>query len=452
MVDRCAGLDVHRDNVVATTRVPGQGRRRFELQTQTFKTTLPGLAELAAWLAAAGVTLVGMESTGVYWRTVFQALEDRFECWLLNAHHLRNVPGRKTDVKDSEWICQLVQHGLVRPSFVPPPGIRRLRDLTRLRTAQNSERTRTIRRLEKVLQDAGIKISSVASTSYSKSARAMLEALLSGVTDPEQLAELSKGKMRAKIPQLREALQSRFTIEHHGVMVAQLLAHIDTLDTELQLLSERLEVVLAPHAYIIELLSTIPGVQAHAAQVLIAECGLDMSVFPTVGHFASWAGACPGHHESAGRRKSGRSRPGPKWLTSQPTSALAPRSGPRRPTSPRTSRSCADGAANRSDRRDPPRPLGRLLPHRPRPSALPRSWAELATHALLSRAPRQAPATPTRSARVHRHPRTIRDGRTSRLTRDTTAPVHASAAKRSREPRGIHRTASAQSGHSIGPP
>ena len=229
------------------------------------------------------------------------------------------VPGRKTDVKDSEWICQLVQHGLVRPSFVPPPEIRRLRDLTRLRAAQNNERTRTIQRLEKVLQDAGIKISSVASTSYSKSARAMLEALLSGVSDPDQLAELSKGRMRAKIPQLREALQNRFTIEHHGVMLAQLLAHIDTLDTELQHLSERIELVLAPHAHIIELLSTIPGVQAHAAQVVIAECGLDMSVFPTVGHFASWAGACPGHHQSAGRRKSGRTRPGPKWLTSQLT-------------------------------------------------------------------------------------------------------------------------------------
>src|SRR5947209_14907550 len=257
MVERCAGLDVHRDNVVATVRVPGSGRRQWDKQTQTFTSTLAGLAELAGWLADAGVTLVGMEATGVYWKTVFQALEDRFECWLLNAYHLRNVPGRKTDVKDSEWICQLVQHGLVRPSFVPPPEIRRLRDLTRLRAAQNNERTRTIQRLEKVLQDAGIKISSVASTSYSKSARAMLEALLSGVSDPEQLAELSKGKMRPKIPQLREALQSRFTIEHHGVMVAQLLAHIDTLDSALEKLSQRIEHVI-------------------------------------VGHFASWARACPG--------------------------------------------------------------------------------------------------------------------------------------------------------------
>jgi len=319
MVERCAGLDVHRDNVVATVRVPGSGRRRFDQQTQTFKTTLAGLAQLGVWLAEAGVTLVGMEATGVYWKTVFQALEDRFECWLLNAHHLRNVPGRKTDVKDSDWICQLVQHGLVRPSFVPPPEIRRLRDLTRLRKAQTNERARTIQRLEKVLQDAGIKLSSVASTTYSKSARAMLEALLTGVTDPDQLAELSKGKMRAKIPQLREALQGRFQLEHHGIMVAQLLAHIDALDGALQNLTDRIEYVLVPHAEIVELLSTIPGVQAHAAQVLIAECGLDMSLFATAGHFASWAGVCPGHHESAGRRRSGRTRPGPRWLTEQLT-------------------------------------------------------------------------------------------------------------------------------------
>ena len=233
----------------------------------------------------------------------------------MNAQHLHNVPGRKTDVKDSEWICQLIQHGLVRPSFVPPPEIRRLRDLTRLRKAQINERARSIQRLEKVLQDAGIKLTSVASHTYSKSARAMLEALLSGVTDPAQLAELSKARMRAKIPQLREALASRFEIEHHGVMVAQLLAHIDTLDAAIENLNERIELVLAPHARIVELLCTIPGVQTHAAQVLIAECGLDMSRFPTVAHFASWAGACPGHHESAGRRRSRQTRPGPRWLT-----------------------------------------------------------------------------------------------------------------------------------------
>ena len=315
VVERCAGLDVHRDNVVATVRVPGTGRRQWDQQTQTFRSTLAGLAALGEWLTGFGVTLVGMEATGVYWKTVFQALEDRFECWLLNAHHLRNVPVRKTDVKDSEWICQLVQHGLVRPSFVPPPEIRRLRDLTRLRKAQINERARSIQRLEKVLQDAGIKLSSVASTTYSKSARAMLEALLAGVTDPEQLAELAKSRMRRKIPQLREALASRFQIEHHGVMVAQLLAHIDTLDAAIENLSERIASALAPHQHVVELLCTIPGVHTQAAQVLIAECGLDMTRFPTVGHFASWAGACPGHHESAGRRRSGRTRPGPRWLT-----------------------------------------------------------------------------------------------------------------------------------------
>jgi transposase len=315
VVERCAGLDVHRDNVVATVRFPSEDRRRWLHKTRTFKATLAGLSELADWLAGFAVTLVGMEATGVYWKPVFQALEDRFECWLLNAQHLRNVPGRKTDVKDSEWICQLVAHGLVRPSFVPPAEIRRLRDLTRLRKAQINERGRSIQRLEKVLQDAGIKLTSVASHTYSKSARAMLEALLAGVTDPEQLAELAKSRMRAKIPQLREALASRFEIEHHGVMVAQLLAHIDTLDAAIENLHERIKLVLAPHARIVELVCTIPGVQIHAAQVLIAECGLDMARFPTVAHFVSWAGACPGHHESAGRRRSGQTRPGPRWLT-----------------------------------------------------------------------------------------------------------------------------------------
>jgi transposase len=308
-------LDVHRDNVVATVRVPSDDRRRWLQKTRTFKATLAGLKDLGEWLIGFGVTLVGMEATGVYWKTVFYALEDRFECWLLNAQHLRNVPGRKTDVKDSEWICQLVAHGLVRPSFVPPPEIRRLRDLTRLRKAQSNERTRAIQRLEKVLQDAGIKLTSVASQTYSKSARAILEALLSGVSNPEELAELAKARMRSKIPQLREALANRFDVSHHGIMVAQLLAHIDTLEVAIGMLDEKIEAMLAPHAKVVELLCTIPGVAVRTAQVLIAECGLDMGRFPTVGHFASWAGICPGHHESAGRKKSGRTRPGPRWLT-----------------------------------------------------------------------------------------------------------------------------------------
>src|SRR6266536_895869 len=221
IVERCAGLDVHRDTVVATVRV-------------------------------------GMESTGCYWKTVFYALEDRFECWLVNAKHLRNVPGRKSDVIDSRWCCELVELGLVRPSFVPPPEIRRLRDLTRLRSTQVQERTRTIERLEKVLQDAGIKLTSVASGVYSVSARAMLEALLAGVTDPAVLAELAKGRMRKKIPQLQEALASRFDTGHHGVLVAGLLAHIDALDHATGDLDARNSVAHALYVGLIELLCTIP--------------------------------------------------------------------------------------------------------------------------------------------------------------------------------------------------
>jgi transposase len=239
----------------------------------------------------------------------------------LNAQHLRNVPGRKTDVKDSEWICQLVEHGLVRASFVPPVWVRRLRDLTRLRKAQVNERTRAIQRLEKVLQEAGIKLTSVASQTYSKSSRAIIEALLAGIVDPAVLAELAKARLRSKIPQLREALANRFDVAHHGILCAQLLGHIDALEASIATLDERIEFALEPHARLVQLLCTIPGVATRTAQVLIAECGLDMSIFPTVAHFASWAGICPGHHESAGRRRSGRTRPGPRWLTEALTEA-----------------------------------------------------------------------------------------------------------------------------------
>lgn len=193
---------------------------------------------------------------------------------------------------DSAWICQLLEHGLVRPSFVPPPEIRRLRDLTRLRKAQIEERSRTIQRLEKVLQDAGIKLTSVASATYSVSARAMLEALLAGTTDAEQLAELARRRLRAKIPQLPEALRNRFELAHHGVLVAQLLAHIDSLDLAIANLDARIEHETKPMAEIIAPVCTIPGVGLRAAQTPVAECGIDMSVFPTVGHFASWASAC----------------------------------------------------------------------------------------------------------------------------------------------------------------
>jgi len=313
IVERCAGLDVHRDSVVATVRVPGKGksRRRRAQQTRTFGTTIAQLEQLGNWLEGFAVTLVGMEATGVYWKPVFFVLERRFECWLINAEHLHNVPGRKSDVIDSRWLCELLEFGLVRPSFVPPPEIRRLRDLTRLRSTQAEERTRAIQRLEKVLQDAGIKLTSVASGTYSVSARAMLEALLGGVSDPACLAELAKGRLRAKIPQLQEALANRFDIAHHGVLVAGLLAHIDALDQAVAALDAR--IAAATDAELIERLSTIPGVKRHIAEVLIAECGVDMSVFGSAQRLVSWAAICPGTNQSGHRRRSGKTRRGNPW-------------------------------------------------------------------------------------------------------------------------------------------
>lgn len=320
LVERCAGLDVHKATVTATVRVPSESGERHQ-ETSTFSTTTAGLLMLADWLASYGITLVGMESTGVFWKPVFYVLEDRFTCWLLNAQHLRNVPGRKTDVEDSIWICQLVEHGLVRPSFVPPQPIRELRDLTRHRQSQIEERAREVQRLDKILQDAGIKLTSVASVTLGVSARRMLEAMVSGTHDPEILAELAKGKLRAKLPQLKEALQGRFIVAHHGLLVSQILAHIDYLDETIAALSERIEEVIAPFSTKLKLLKTIPGVDQRTAEVIVAEIGVDMNQFPTAAHLASWAGISPGNHESAGRRKSGRTRNGSKWLRKGLTTA-----------------------------------------------------------------------------------------------------------------------------------
>ncbi|KAB1138808.1 IS110 family transposase [Streptomyces luteolifulvus] len=319
--ERCAGLDVHRDTAVATVRSPGQRRGSRATETRTFKTTVRALADLGDWLVCEGVELVGMEATGVYWKPVFAALEGRFTCWLVNAAHLRNVPGRKTDVADSVWIARILECGLVRPSFVPVQEFRELRDLTRARTAVSQERVRVIQRLEKVLQDAGIKLTSVASQVWSKTARAVLEALLDGVTSPVELAALAKGRLRSKREALEEALEHRFRIEHHGVIVRGLLAHIDGLEQRLDAYDAEIAIRLAPHQEVLELIQTIPGVGAKVAQVLIAEIGLDMSGFPSSAHLASWAGVCPGNHASGGKRRGGRSRPGPKWLKAALTEA-----------------------------------------------------------------------------------------------------------------------------------
>jgi transposase len=313
LVERCAGLDVHKDSVTACVRVPdGHGGRHPE--TRSFTTTTAGLVLLGEWLASFGVTRVGMESTGCYWKPVWQLLEDQVECWLLNAAHMHNVPGRKTDVADAAWIAQLVEHGLVRPSFVPPRPVRELRDLTRYRRPRSKNAAGRSSGWTRFCRTPGPELSSVATDVLGVSGRAMLEALVAGTHDPEVLAALAKGRLRAKLPALREALAGRFRTEHHGLLVAQILAHIDYLDETIAVLSARIQQVTAPFAEQVALLDTIPGVDQRAAEVIVAEIGPDMDQFPTAAHLASWAGVCPGNNESAGKRKSGRTRKGSKWL------------------------------------------------------------------------------------------------------------------------------------------
>jgi transposase len=285
----------------------------LEQQAMTFGTTTQELLRLSSWLSSFGVTLVGMESTGVYWKPVYYILENDFECWLLNAQHLRNVPGRKTDVADAAWIAQLVAHGLVRPSFVPPPPIREARELTRYRKQLLQERSREVQRLQKTLEDAGIKLSAVVSDIMGKSARAMLQALLDGVDDPELIADLALGQLRKKRPALRQALEGRFSSVHR-VVVGEILSHIDYLDETVDRLGNEIGHTIAPFAKAAELLDTIPGINRRTAEVLIAEMGADMSRFPDEHHLASWAGMCPGNNESAGKHFSGRTRKGPRWL------------------------------------------------------------------------------------------------------------------------------------------
>jgi transposase len=302
---------VHKDLVVACVRT-ATGREVSEELAEFGATTVELLA-LRDWLVAHGVEVVGMESTGVYWKPVFYVLEDELSCQLLNAQHLRHVPGRKTDMADAAWIAKLVQHGLVRPSFVPPKPIRELRNLTRYRKAQIQERTREVQRLDKILQDAGIKLSSVASDVLGVSGRAMLAALVAGSRDPDALAALAKGTLRKKTPVLRDALTGRFSA-HHALLVGEVLAKLDFLDEAIDRLGEEIDRVIAPFADEVTLLDTIPGIDRRCAQAIIAEIGVDMSCFGDAAHLASWAGVCPGQHESAGRRKTGRTRKGSKWL------------------------------------------------------------------------------------------------------------------------------------------
>lgn len=311
--DRVAGLDVHRDTVVAATRMVRQDRS-VETTKQRFATTSKGLVELARFLTEAGVETVAMEATGVYWRPVYYALEGLFdELWLCNAQHVRNVPGRKTDLNDAEWLADVAAHGMVRPSFVPPPEIRELRELTRHRKSELDERGRELQRLEKVLQDAGIKLTSVASKVWSQSSRAMIEAMIAGERDPKVLAEMAKSRLRAKLGELEEAFSGHFG-DHHAVICRQIIDHVDFLDRSVATLTEEIAKRLVPFEPAVALLCSIPGIGRGAAEVMIAEMGADMSRFPTPGHLCAWAGVAPANHESAGHSRPAGTRHGNPWL------------------------------------------------------------------------------------------------------------------------------------------
>lgn len=310
--DRVAGLDVHRDSVVACVEL--FDGRSVEIDKESFSTTATGVRQLGEWLAVREVELVVMEATGVYWRPIFYGLEDRFgEMWLVNAHHVKNVPGRKTDMSDAEWLADVAAHGMVRASFVPPVEIRGLRELTRYRKTQVRARAQEIQRLERLFQDAGIKLTSVASKVWSKSSRAMTEMLIAGQADQTVLAELAKGRMRPKIPALTEALENRW-VAHHSALARQILAHIDFLDATIDTLTAEIVERLTPFQAAVELLKTIPGVSDLTAQTIIAEIGVDMTRFPTAGHLAAWAGVAPASHESAGKRRPAGTRHGTRHL------------------------------------------------------------------------------------------------------------------------------------------
>lgn len=312
LFERVAGLDVGKASVTVCVRIPGARRGRHS-QTRTFKTTTGSLRVMRDWLVECGVTIAAMESTSTYWKPPFYCLEEVMEVWLLNAAHMKAVPGRKTDVRDAEWIAQLLEHGLLAPSFVPPPEIRRLRMLTRYRVQLMGDRTRDSIRLELMLEDASIKLSSVASTLTTVSARVMLAAMVEGERDPLVLADMAKGKMRRKIPDLAQALDGHFDA-HHARLAGSILQRLDLVEQALAELDEAIVAECAPWAHQIELLQTIPGVGERVAQVIVAETGADMSRFPSAAHLASWAGLAPAIYESAGKRTPAGKRHGNKWL------------------------------------------------------------------------------------------------------------------------------------------
>jgi transposase len=308
----CCGLDVHKRSITACLLVSGAGGKG-QHEIRRFGTMTRDLLELADWLQSQHVTHVAMESTGVYWKPVWNILEGQFEVVLVNAQHIKAVPGRKTDIKDCQWIAELLQHGLLRGSFVPPTPIRQLRDLTRMRASLRQDHTAVANRMQKVLEDANIKLAAVASDWLGVSGRAILAQLLAGEEDAEKLAALSRGRLRSKLSAMQLALEGRMT-EHHRWMLRVLHEQLVFLETQITKLEAKIQEQLSDYQEAIALCTTIPGIEEVAAANLLAEIGVNMAQFPSAQHLASWAGICPGNHESAGKRLSGKPRKGSTWL------------------------------------------------------------------------------------------------------------------------------------------
>jgi transposase len=310
---RCAGLDVHKKTVVACVRT-SQGQGRASKQTRTFRTMTRDLEALRGWLAEQGVEQVALESTGVYWWPVFNILEEGgMAVIVVNPQHLKAVPGRKTDVKDAEWLAELLQHGLLRASFIPPAPIRTLRELTRYRKAQVQQRTAELNRLQKVLESANLKLGAVASDVWGASGQAMLAALVRGEEDPTGLADLAQGTLRQKLADLAQALEGRVK-PHHRTLIATIMRHVRFLEEAIAALDEEIARLLAPLSGALTLLLTIPGLSVVSAAAILAEIGPDMARFPSAGHLASWAGVCPGNRQSGGKAHSGKTTKGNNWL------------------------------------------------------------------------------------------------------------------------------------------
>jgi len=312
LYERCCGLDIHKKLVVACLITPGPKGAPCKA-VRTFGTMTSDLVALSDWLEEQGVSHVAMESTGVYWKPLFNLLEERFTLVLANAQHIKQVPGRKTDVRDCEWIADLLRHGLLRPSYVPDRPQRELRELTRYRTTLVRERAREVNRIQKTLEGANVKLGDVASDVLGASGRAILDALVAGTTDTAVLADLAQGRLRDKRADLERALAGCMGA-HQRFLLAEQLAHLDALDRLIERLSAEIAERVHPFEAVIERLDVIPGVGRRVAEVLVAEVGTDMRRFPTAAHLASWAGICPGNNESAGKRKSGRIRRGSPWL------------------------------------------------------------------------------------------------------------------------------------------